>query len=81
MHGKQVLFSARETEAAAAAYLRNHDAALKAAPPLHPLILVLDDLRSGANVGNILRLAEAAALEEVTLAVHSLDDQDCLEIT
>lgn len=33
--------------------------------PCHPLILVLDDLRSAANVGNLLRLAEASMLEQV----------------
>ena len=67
----QVLYAAREAEANAAEYLRNHDyareemAASGRGTADHPLVIVLDDLRSAANVGNIFRLAEAAGVAEV----------------
>lgn len=34
-------------------------------PPPRPLILILDRLRSAYNVGNIFRLAEACAVQEI----------------
>lgn len=63
---RQVAFLVREHRAGRAAWLRNHDRALaEVAGERHPLTLVLDNLRSAANVGNILRAAEAARLARV----------------
>lgn len=33
--------------------------------PMHPLVLVLDNVRSAFNVGSIFRTAETARVEEV----------------
>ena len=53
-------------------WLRNHDRSLEEAEtllngPRNPITLVLDDVRSAHNVGNILRFAEAARCEKVIL--------------
>lgn len=65
----QIAFLAREYRAQRAEWLRNHDAALAARPPpAHALTLVLDNIRSAENVGNIFRLAECAGLERVVTA-------------
>ena len=61
-------FLVREHRAAQAEWLRNHDRALsesEALAPPHPLTLVLDNVRSAANVGNMFRAAEAARIERV----------------
>ena len=57
-----IAFAVREQKAAAAQWLRNHDRALgelgeQAATPLS---IILDNVRSAPNVGNIFRMAEAA---------------------
>mmetsp|Transcript_18505 Transcript_18505/g.55813 ORF Transcript_18505/g.55813 Transcript_18505/m.55813 type:complete len:194 (-) Transcript_18505:414-995(-) len=48
-------------------WLRNHDRSLAevADKPTSPLTLVLDNVRSAANVGNIFRAAEAARIEAI----------------
>jgi len=53
-------------------WLRNHDRSLAEAEtllnrPRNPITLVLDDVRSAHNVGNIIRFAEAARCEKVIL--------------
>lgn len=53
-------------------WLRNHDRSLQEAEdqlhgPRNPITLVLDDIRSAHNVGNIIRFAEAARCESVYL--------------
>ena len=58
-----ISFLVREQRAEHAEWLRNRDRAREEADALgvrHPLHLVLDNVRSAHNVGNILRLAEAA---------------------
>ena len=61
----------REQKAAQAEWLVNHDRALAEADaasdgaPRTPLYLILDNLRSAPNVGNILRAAEAARVTKV----------------
>uniref|UniRef100_A0A7S4FC99 tRNA/rRNA methyltransferase SpoU type domain-containing protein n=1 Tax=Chrysotila carterae TaxID=13221 RepID=A0A7S4FC99_CHRCT len=62
-----IAFMMRENRANKAEWLRNHDAALGEAGqlPTHPLILVLDNVRSAANVGNVIRCAEAARVQHV----------------
>ena len=53
----------REHRADAADFLRNRDRELSeraALGAVHPLYVVLDNVRSAANVGNIFRAAEAA---------------------
>ncbi|KAL1523650.1 hypothetical protein AB1Y20_018585 [Prymnesium parvum] len=64
-----ICFMVREQRAAAHEWLRNHDRALsdgaRQGLPRHPLYIVLDNLRSAANVGNIFRAAEAARVSEV----------------
>ena len=64
---QQICFFVREQRASTAEWLRNHDRALTSAAslPTHPLHLVLDNVRSAANVGNILRAAEAARVVQV----------------
>ena len=61
-------FMLRERRAARASWLRNHDRArgeAAALAPATPLTLVLDNLRSAENVGNIFRAAEAARAAHV----------------
>ena len=64
---RQISFLEREARADATTWLRNHDRALAqvGASTRHPLHLVLDNVRSAHNVGNLLRAAEAARLEAV----------------
>lgn len=63
----QIAFHVRELRASRAAWLVNHDAALASTAGLvtHPLTLVLDNLRSAENCGNILRLADCARIARV----------------
>ena len=63
---QSICFLAREQRAEEADWLRNHDRALAEAAQCttrHPLHLVLDNVRSAHNVGNLFRAAEAAQLE------------------
>lgn len=62
-----ISFMVREQRARKEEWLRNHDAALEEAGelPFHPLTLVLDNVRSAANVGNIFRSAEAARVTHI----------------
>lgn len=65
----QVAFHLKQERARHAEYLRNTDAAhaerQQQGLKLHPLVLLLDNVRSAYNVGNILRTAETAAVERV----------------
>lgn len=66
----QIGFFLRAYRADQAEYLRNKDAALEAVEsmglPTHPLVLVLDNVRSAYNVGSIFRTAETARVAEVS---------------
>jgi len=62
-----IAFMVREHRNDRSEWLRNHDRSLEevADAPSFPLTLVLDNLRSAANVGNIFRAAEAARIEAI----------------
>jgi 23S rRNA (guanosine2251-2'-O)-methyltransferase len=67
-----ISFLLREHRSHREGWLRNHDRSLEEAAiqlniPRNPISLVLDDVRSAHNVGNILRFAEAARCEKVFL--------------
>jgi len=68
-----ISFLVREFKADQEEWLRNvdrnrNDAIIKAEERVkHPVVIVLDNVRSAHNVGNILRLAEAAQVESVRL--------------
>mmetsp|Transcript_3049 Transcript_3049/g.8838 ORF Transcript_3049/g.8838 Transcript_3049/m.8838 type:complete len:352 (-) Transcript_3049:232-1287(-) len=66
-----IAFKAREMRSHQEDWLRNHDKSLAEADKdqkqRFPLTIVLDNLRSAHNVGNILRLAEAARITNVIL--------------
>ncbi len=68
-----ISFLVREFKADQEEWLRNvdrnrNDAISKAEERVkHPVVIVLDNVRSAHNVGNILRLAEAAQVESVRL--------------
>jgi tRNA G18 (ribose-2'-O)-methylase SpoU len=67
-----ISFLLREHRSHQEEWLRNHDRSLEEAEkqlnkPRNPITLVLDDIRSAHNVGNILRFAEAARCEKVYL--------------
>ena len=66
-----IAFKARELRSHQEDWLRNHDKSLaevdKDQMPRYPLTVVLDNIRSAHNVGNILRLAEAARITKVVL--------------
>ena len=68
-----ISFLLRERRSHQEEWLRNHDRSLEEAETLlhnktrNPITLVLDDVRSAHNVGNILRCAEAARCEKVLL--------------
>ena len=66
---QSIAFYVREQRAARTEWLRNHDRALAEVPSSsrHPLHLVLDNVRSAANVGNLLRAAEAARCASVSV--------------
>ena len=66
---QSIAFLMREHRAERAAWLRNHDRAVAEVSGLrrHPLHLVLDNVRSAHNVGNLYRAAEAARIE----CIHS----------
>eukprot|EP00466_Bigelowiella_natans_P005401 jgi/Bigna1/75712/fgenesh1_pg.36_\ len=61
----QVMMLNREHNARQAEYLRNIDNAQRQVTKRHELVVVLDNVRSAFNVGQIFRTAEAAALQEV----------------
>ena len=50
-------------------FLRNHDAAMRklqeSGVKMHPIVLVLDNVRSAYNVGSIFRTAETSLCSEV----------------
>ena len=63
---RSIAFQLREQRAFQDEWLRNHDRALSELPATRfPLLLILDNVRSAANVGNILRAAEAARVQHV----------------
>jgi len=64
-----IAFLMKEHRSHKAEWLRNHDRALKEINPTerNPIILVLDNIRSAPNVGNILRAAEASKCSSVFL--------------
>lgn len=67
-----ISFLIREHRSHMEDWLQNHDRSLqevesKMDGPRHPITLVLDDIRSAHNVGNIIRFAEAARCEKVLL--------------
>lgn len=66
---QSICFLAREQRADQTAWLRNHDRALTELSARggarHQLHLVLDNVRSAANVGNLYRAAEAACIERI----------------
>ena len=67
---QSIVFLVKEQRAEQAEWLRNHDrsrAEADALGPRHPLHLVLDNVRSAHNTGNLLRAAEAARVT----CVHS----------
>lgn len=70
----------REERAQQASYLRNVDCpdrgAERSAQPAHPVIFVLDNLRSAYNVGSIFRTADAAHCE-VSSDDHAAPGQAC----
>mmetsp|Transcript_188 Transcript_188/g.701 ORF Transcript_188/g.701 Transcript_188/m.701 type:complete len:327 (-) Transcript_188:13-993(-) len=64
----QVSVFAREAVAANTAWLRNHDLTLNdetRPPPPHDLTIILDGLRSGENVGSIIRTVETAGCRRI----------------
>ena len=65
-----ISFMLREHRSHQEEWMCNHDRSLSEAEslgPRHPLIIILDNVRSAHNVGNILRAAEAGGLEHVYL--------------
>jgi len=66
-----VAFLIQEFQAHQTTWLRNHDRSLKEVDELsttrQPLYVVLDNVRSAANVGNILRACEASHISQVCL--------------
>lgn len=66
-----IAFKAREMRSHEEDWLRNHDKSLAEIDndqqQRYPLTIVLDNVRSAHNVGNILRLAEAARITRVIL--------------
>ena len=68
-----IAFLMREHRSHQQEWLRNHDRSLQEAEETlgkeqrNPITLVLDDIRSAHNVGNILRAAEAARCQKVIL--------------
>jgi 23S rRNA (guanosine2251-2'-O)-methyltransferase len=64
---QNIAFAVREHRANRETWLRNVDRATAESEkrPLHPLIIVLDNVRSAANTGNIFRASEAARVQHV----------------
>lgn len=65
-----IAFQVREYRSHQEEWLRNHDKCLEEADTTtvrYPLTIILDNIRSAHNVGNILRLAEAARVANVVL--------------
>ena len=66
-----ISFLLQEYEAHCTEWLRNHDRSLEEVEaqqlPRQPLYIVLDNVRSAVNVGNILRACEAARVTQVCL--------------
>ncbi|GAB5353351.1 hypothetical protein AAMO2058_000029600 [Amorphochlora amoebiformis] len=61
----QIMMLQREHKAKLAAYLRNIDNAQNQVKYRHELVIVLDNVRSAFNVGQIFRTAETAAVHQV----------------
>ena len=68
----QIAFLVRAYRAEQAEYLRNHDAAMDALKArgltMHPVKLLLDNVRSAFNVGSLFRTAETALVAEIVTA-------------
>lgn len=62
---KQIELSLRQLQADRSEHLRNTDRSAPAALTKHPIVLVLDNIRSAHNVGSMFRTAETAGLSEV----------------
>jgi 23S rRNA (guanosine2251-2'-O)-methyltransferase len=63
---KQIELALRQVRADQSSYLRNTDQSpLIAQTTRHPVVLVLDNLRSAFNVGSIFRTAETGGVREV----------------
>lgn len=64
-----IYFHLQELQAHHTEWLRNHDKSLEEISPnqRQPLYIVLDNVRSAANVGNILRACEACCIKRVCL--------------
>lgn len=64
-----ISFYMREHKSHQEEWLRNHDRSLAEtqSTPRQPLYILLDNVRSAANVGNILRAAETARVTQVIL--------------
>lgn len=62
-----ISFLAREHKADQEKWLRNVDQNDAKLDEKHPITIVLDNVRSASNVGNILRIAEAAQVSSVRL--------------
>ena len=64
-----ISFYMREHQSHQQEWLVNHDRVLASTQnrPRQPLTIVLDNIRSAANVGNILRSAETARVEKIIL--------------
>lgn len=64
-----IAFLLQEHQAHQTEWLRNHDASLSEIDeentPRQPLYIILDNVRSAANVGNIIRACEAARITEI----------------
>lgn len=56
----EISYSVRETVAAKTEWLENRDRTVRSRDYVHDLTVVLDGLRSGENVGNIIRTVETA---------------------
>lgn len=64
-----ISFLLKEQQSHEKTWLRNHDKALEEIKDVdfHPITIILDNVRSAANVGNILRSAEAAKVKQCIL--------------
>lgn len=61
----QISCLVRERRSQVATYLRNSDRSKSDRERVHPLTLVLDNIRSAFNTGSIFRTAETAAVGEI----------------
>jgi tRNA G18 (ribose-2'-O)-methylase SpoU len=63
-----IAYSIREHKAHEMEWLRNHDKCIsEVTSPRTPITIILDNLRSAHNVGNIFRATEAARIERIIL--------------